>query len=493
MITLKELFLQNRKFFRFVVLTLTSLLSFGANYCYDMPAVLQYTLQENWSNCTNPGQHHKCCEECLSLGADRYNQLYTSFSWSNACIVIFSGFLTDRFGHSMCSLLFSSSIVAGAGLFTLSVISNLRRAVAMYPLMLVGRMLLGIGSGSLRIVQDRIVAFWFQKNELATAYGIIMAIARLGSVMNFLMTKNLEYHFGLTKTLFFGFSLCLFSLGLACLLAMIEYSVKDDDDDGTTQNKQHKVASLRDLKQLSCLYWLINISRLFFFNAVVQFVVDSTEFFQDKYKISPERSAYIIGAIYDVGMICSPFVGFLADYTKSVKRMLFIGILSLLPVFLVLAYTGLNTIICTVWIGLSLTVCVICYWPVMTKVIPPHLLGSGLGICTSLTAIGVGTTSFVVGKILEHDESVTLPEMLHLWRITMIYLTMNVFMSFFFICLFFLKDKNRVEPEFVHARLRPRAKSCIDRFDRRLNRNGSYNTFGDLKRPVRSVSCVGYI
>lgn len=36
------------EFFRFFVLTLTSLLSFGANYCYDMPAVLQYTLQENW-------------------------------------------------------------------------------------------------------------------------------------------------------------------------------------------------------------------------------------------------------------------------------------------------------------------------------------------------------------------------------------------------------------------------------------------------------------
>ncbi|GAB1598075.1 major facilitator superfamily domain-containing protein 1-like [Argonauta hians] len=369
--------------------------------------------------------------------------------------------------------------------------SSLRWTEFMYPLMIIARMLLGIGSGSLRIVQDRIVAHWFEKDELASAYGIIMAVARLGSVMNFLITKNFEHRFGLTQTLLFGFFLCFFSLALAGLLAMLEYAVKKDND---SEDKPTKAVTLHDLKDLPALYWLINISRLFFFNGVVQFVVDSNEFFRDKYKIEPEQSAYIVGAIYDVGMIGSPLVGFLADYTKSVKQMLFGGIVALLPVFIVLAYTDLNPIINTVWIGLCLAVCVICYWPVMTKVIPPNLLGSGLGICTSLTAVGVGTTSFIVGKILEHDESTTLPELLHLWRITMIYLAMNVLCSFVFICIFFYKDKKRVEPEFEHAKIRPRAKSCIDGYNQhKYRRISSYNTFDDLKRPVRAWTTIGFV
>ena len=55
---------------------------------------------------------------------------------------------------------------------------------AMFPLMLLGRLLFGSGNGALTVVQNRVTTFWFQGKELTLAFGTTLAFSRLGSVLS---------------------------------------------------------------------------------------------------------------------------------------------------------------------------------------------------------------------------------------------------------------------------------------------------------------------
>ena len=53
-----------------------------------------------------------------------------------------------------------------------------------YWLMLVGRVIFGLGGESMSVAQSAIVSHWFKGKELALALGVNLSVSRLGSVMN---------------------------------------------------------------------------------------------------------------------------------------------------------------------------------------------------------------------------------------------------------------------------------------------------------------------
>lgn len=52
--------------------------------------------------------------------------------------------------------------------------------------------------------QFRLVSFWFRNKELSMAFGTQIAVSRLGSVLNFLLTENFAEHFGIVWALWGG-------------------------------------------------------------------------------------------------------------------------------------------------------------------------------------------------------------------------------------------------------------------------------------------------
>lgn len=134
----------------------------------------------------------------------------------------------------------------------------------MYWLMLVGRILFGAGNGSITIVQNKIIAFWFDGKELAMAFGFTLAFSRLGSVMNFLFTAQFAEEYGLHITLWAGTALC--SLGF-----MSAFVVSALDTRGCRQlNKAHEVAAaakkmrFTDIRYFGAKYWFLALTTMFF-------------------------------------------------------------------------------------------------------------------------------------------------------------------------------------------------------------------------------------
>ncbi|KAJ7427739.1 hypothetical protein WISP_04345 [Willisornis vidua] len=139
------------------------------------------------------------CVEGLGMTPAQYNLLYAIYAWTNAVVVILSGFLIDKLGNRFGVFVFSLLTVLGSSLFALG--SHFKGSPYLLPMMLTGRLLFGSGNGSLTIVQNRITAFWFKGKELALAFGLTLSFSRLGSVLNFFFTQQFEAKFGMQWTL----------------------------------------------------------------------------------------------------------------------------------------------------------------------------------------------------------------------------------------------------------------------------------------------------
>ncbi|CAJ0957569.1 unnamed protein product [Ranitomeya imitator] len=201
-VQLKRFRPEDDAYYRFVVLFFNCLLTFGSYFCFDIPSVLQDQFQGNLTCANGSSYGNSSCVEGLGMTPEQYNLLYAIYAWTNALVVILAGFLIDKLGNRFGLFLFSSLTVVGSSIFALG--SHFKGSPYLLPLMLTGRLLFGSGNGSLTIVQNRITAFWFKGKELALAFGLTLSFSRLGSVLNFFLTRRFEDHFGIQWTLWGG-------------------------------------------------------------------------------------------------------------------------------------------------------------------------------------------------------------------------------------------------------------------------------------------------
>lgn len=112
-------------------------------------------------------------KEDLGISNAQYGVLQSSVSVVNTILPILGGLFVDVFGTSLGSVLATTFIAGGNILVALSV------SVKSFPIMVVGRVLYGLGSGSIVIVQGTILTHWFKGGGLSWAMGLQIAVSRL--------------------------------------------------------------------------------------------------------------------------------------------------------------------------------------------------------------------------------------------------------------------------------------------------------------------------
>lgn len=414
--------------YRFLVLFFNCMLTFGSYFCFDMPSVLQddFTNSENCTNVTAGNVSHQVCDcdGCLGMSDDDYNLLYAIYAWTNALVVIGAGFLIDKLGNRLGVFLFSFLCVLGSCTFAAG--AFLKGTSYLLPVMLLGRLLFGSGNGSLTIVQNRITAYWFKNKELALAFGITLAFSRLGSVLNFFLTQSFKDVHGLPRTLWGGAMLC--GLGFICALVVsfldkMGVRALGDEDNLKMQSKKLK---LTDIKHFSLSYWLLALAIMFFYNGVFPFVADASKFIHLKYHMDPKVSAYIAGAVYDVSMVLSPFLGGIIDVIGKRGILALLCSLLTIPLFGLLAFTTVYPLVCTLWLGVTYSFAAASLWPSIPLVVSQATVGTAMGLTTSIQMIGIGISNLIVGQILgKSDKDQDADQTLRRWKFVMIFLLAN--------------------------------------------------------------------
>ena len=184
---------------RWLVLALLSLLMSGNYYCYDNPAALYTPLARRFV--TN---------RQFELYFDGF---YSIYSLPNIVLPLIGGVIVDRWGPATSLCLFTSFCLAGQAAVAAACASGSLNG------MLVGRAIFGLGGESLSVAQSAFITSWFQDKELALSLGLSLSVARLGSVVNNLMSPRLASAFGSVHAALWAGAAVL-ALSLLCALAL---------------------------------------------------------------------------------------------------------------------------------------------------------------------------------------------------------------------------------------------------------------------------------
>ena len=195
---------------RWVVLALTCLVMIGNYYSYDNPAALKTQIEDYMGD---PDDY-----ETL------YSLLYTVYSIPNVFLPFFGGYFVDKWGVRICMLIFCCFIASGQCIFALGL------SLKSWPVMYVGRVVFGFGGESLSVANSAILADWFEGKELAFAFGLNLSIARLGSVINNLVSPPLATSVNVVFALWFSAILCGGSVCAALAIMPIDRSFEDEEN-----------------------------------------------------------------------------------------------------------------------------------------------------------------------------------------------------------------------------------------------------------------------
>lgn len=192
--------------YRWIILVLTCIMMIGNYYCYDIPASLNSQMDDYFGK---PGDF----ETLFSL-------LYTVYSVPNIILPFFGGYFVDTLGVRICMLVFACLITAGQVIFALGL------SIKSWPVMFIGRCVFGFGGENLGVANSAILSIWFEGKELAFAFGLNLSIARLGSVINNLVSPALANSAGIQFALWFGVILCGASIAAVILIASVDKHVE---------------------------------------------------------------------------------------------------------------------------------------------------------------------------------------------------------------------------------------------------------------------------
>jgi MFS family permease len=418
--------------FRYTLLALNCLLTFGSYYCFDMPTVLESMIES------------QVVAKFTDSVSTYYNLFYTIYAWTNMCMSLIAGVIIDRYGTKFSSFLFITLCLVGASLFALGATLTSASGMTRYILMFIGRFIFGLGGGSITIVQNAITARWFTGRELAFAFGCTLTISRIGSVVNYDAT-SLIYDgteaaypgYGLGITLWIGASLILFSYFAAAGIVVMDNKKEaydalhneeeiddnlvadfDFDADGVlasasgkpqpaaTETSQTSFTSyLEDLKQMPMTFWTVCLIITFFYNLVFPWQAIAVDYIRTSYGVHDnEWASWRASMVYMVSMIVSPFMGAAVDWYGRRDWLTILGTGMSIPVFIMLSDSDIEPVIPLLLLGVCYSVCAAALWPTLQILVNPKTVGRANGVATSMQMLGIGICNIIVGSLKDNNK-----------------------------------------------------------------------------------------
>lgn len=198
-----------------------------------------------------------------------------------------------------------------------------------YTLMLIGRLVFGLGGECMSVSQSAIISQWFKGKELSFAFGITLCVARVGSYINGIALPAIAAKFPDTEPvkqvaygLFLGFGVCLISWVMAlCLAAIDRWADKVEGKEGIQLTEEEKF-HWRDVANFKRPYWLLVASCVLVYCVIFPYLsIVGIPMLMGKYGYTKAEAGstcflpYLISAF-----LCAP-TGYLID--KIGKRALF--------------------------------------------------------------------------------------------------------------------------------------------------------------------------
>jgi len=370
--------------YRWIVLFFVSLPMLGNYYIYDCinPLVDIFTKQ-------------------LGFTDQQIGWLNSSYSVAAVLTLLIGGIMIDRLGTKKSIFIFSVLCLIA------SVLSSLQGS---FVSMVIGRTVLGLGAESLIVAVTTALAKWFKGKELSFAFGVNLTIARLASVAadNSPSWASFAFYPGGpgAEASWQGPMYIGIVFGAICVLGAIAYWwLEKGAESRFSLGKSGEVDKLnfKEMFKFGKSYWYIVGLCFAFYSAIFPYRTFAIKFLMDTHfggvseNVARESAGFFNSLLPLSAMIATPLFGLLVD--KLGKRALFMaaGSFLLMPVYLIMMYTGITLWVPVVMMGIAFSLIPAVMWPAVAYVVEEKRLGTGYALMTLIQQIGFFSLNLLIG------------------------------------------------------------------------------------------------
>lgn len=354
-------------------------------------------------------------EDALHWDSAEFGIFTGAYSFLNVFLLmlIWGGLILDKFGSRFTGKLATILMVGGTALeyYAITYMADSTGTILGYKSSVMvasaGYSIFGVGAEVAGITVTKIIAKWFKDKEVATAMGVQVALARLGSQAAYSIAIPIAKNFGLTMPLFIG--LVVLCVGL---VAFFIFSVLDKKLDAQVKYNEEltdeEKFSFKDVKSILTNqgFWLIALLCVLFYSCVFPFQKFATELMTTKYDIDSDLAGTIAGLPALGALILTPFFGGLVDKTGKAATIMIIGAMMLIVVHFVYALpfieTGVVAIILMIILGVAFSLVPSAMWPSVAKIFPQHQLGTAYALIFFIQNIGLWGVPVLIGAVLDN-------------------------------------------------------------------------------------------
>lgn len=336
-------------------------------------------------------------EKKLDISTLQSSYIITMYSVVAIFFIPLAGYLSDRFGRK--KVLIPALIITGIG----GLISGFAawKMTNAYALILVGRILQGIGaSGAMPIVLPLVGDMFHRDEEASATLGIIETSNTVGKVLSPILGA------GLTAIVWF---LPFFSIPVFCLISLllIIFLIKEEQDDEAPFTFKKYKSLIKDVFAAHAR-WLIAV---FIIGALLMFILFGFLFYlstilEDNFHIDGIKKGLLLAIPLLALSIASYVTGKrIKDNLRVMKWVTFVGIvlaggavavISFMSHFVYLLFIFL---ICGTGIGMALP----CLDSLITKSIEETIRGAIMAMYSSMRFIGVAAGPPVVALLMKQN------------------------------------------------------------------------------------------
>ncbi|KAI7900488.1 major facilitator superfamily domain-containing protein [Cokeromyces recurvatus] len=341
----------------------------------------------------------------FGISNSQYGLIQSSVSIVNTILPLIGGIFIDAFGTIPGSILTTILITFGNILVAIST------STTNLYMMILGRILYGIGSGTVVIVQETILSQWFQGRSLAAVIAFMLTISRLSS---FLAQATVVPIAKWTGWYGYGFwlsaMLCVFSLfvNLIYIILLKNVTTKNQQKHCQVQHtivKRKRSFSWSKLMYLPHSYWLIASMEFLLGGAWGCFLHINSELVKFRFGYEDDKAAAVASVSQVLPIFIMPFLGFFVDkYGKRTWLMIGSGLTFLMSILL-LEYTNLHPILGMISFSISLALGPVSLVSSIPIILPLSLVGTGMGLVKSGTNIGASLFDIMTGLLQDHDSN----------------------------------------------------------------------------------------
>ena len=266
----------------------------------------------------------------------------------------------------------------------------------------------GVGCDITGITVSKIVTKWFTGHELASAMGIQVAMARMGTAGAISMSPVIANAYGLSAPILAGAALLL--MGFAMFIVYVFMDKRFDRQALATPSASHQSSddpfTFRDLLKVlrNPGFWLIAFLCVAFYSSLRPFLKFATDLLINKYGVDAVTAGWVTSILPYGTIVLTPLFGMLYDRLGRGSLLMLIGCVMVTFCHICLALPILNNVwfasLMMVLYGVSFSLVPSAMWPSVPKIVPLKQLGTAYSMIYFVQNIGLMLKPIFVGNVI---------------------------------------------------------------------------------------------